>query len=102
MDRIDVPLTKATWHPGGRAYYEGTEGARDCTGEELCDYAADFHRRHLSTSHAVSETYVEYNLLRAEGRRHILLTGHGRYLDKWYVGQSTIVISWSRSATNAR
>jgi hypothetical protein len=96
MDRIDVPLTKATWHPGGRAYYEGAGGARDCTGEEFCDWAADFHRRHLSTAHAiqnclivvngdraVSETYVEANLLRAEGQRHMLFTVHGRYLDKW-------------------
>jgi hypothetical protein len=32
---------------------------------------------------AASETYVEVNLLRAEGERHILRTAHGRYLDKW-------------------
>jgi hypothetical protein len=96
MDRIDVPLTKATWHPGGRAYYEGAGPASERTAEEFCDWAAGFHRGFLSTSHeihnclivvkgdrAASETYVEYNLLRAEGQRHILITGHGRYLDKW-------------------
>ena len=32
---------------------------------------------------AASETYVEFNFLRAEGQNHILRTGHGRYLDKW-------------------
>jgi hypothetical protein len=96
MDRIDVPLTRATWHPGGRAYYEGAEGAFKGSGEEFCDHAAGYHRGLLSTSHAIqnclivvkgdraaSETYVEFNLLRAEGQRHILRTGHGRYLDKW-------------------
>jgi SnoaL-like domain len=93
MDRIDVPLSRATWHPGGRAYYEGIF---DGTGEEFCDWEPSFHRGFLSTSHeirnclvvvqadrAASETYVEFNLLRAEGERHILVTGHGRYLDKW-------------------
>lgn len=80
-------------HPGGRAYYEGIF---DGTGEEFCDWVPSFHRGFLSTSHeiqnclvvvqgdrAASETYVEFNLLRAEGERHILVIGHGRYLDKW-------------------
>jgi hypothetical protein len=58
MDRIDVPLTKATWHPGGRAYYEGAGGARDCTGDVFCDWAADFHRRHLSTAHAIENCLI--------------------------------------------
>jgi hypothetical protein len=93
MDRIDIPLSRATWHPGGRAYYEGIF---DGTCEEFCDFVPGFHRGFLSTSHAIqnclivvegdraaSETYVEYNLLRAKGERHILATGLGRYLDKW-------------------
>jgi hypothetical protein len=31
---------------------------------------------------AASETYVEFNLLRADGERYILVSGHRRYLDK--------------------
>jgi hypothetical protein len=82
MDRIDDPLSRATWHPGGRAYYEGIF---DGTGEEFCDWVPGFHRGFLSTSHeiqnclivvkgdrAASETYVEYNLLRGEGERHFV------------------------------
>jgi hypothetical protein len=47
MDRIDVPLSRATWHPGGRAYYENIF---DGTGEEFCGWVAGFHRGFLSTS----------------------------------------------------
>ena len=41
MDRIDDPLSRATWLPGGRTYYEGIF---DGTGEEFCDWVAGFHR----------------------------------------------------------
>jgi hypothetical protein len=93
MDRIDDDLARSLWHPGGEANYEQVfEG----TGDEFCDWVAEFHRGLEKTSHeilhstitvtgstAASETYVEVNLLRKEGGRHILTTSHGRYLDQW-------------------
>ena len=93
MDRIDDALSRATWHPGGRAFYEGIF---DGSGDEFCAWVADYHRGLVSTSHeianctivvdgerATSETYVEVNLLREENGKHILTVGHGRYLDAW-------------------
>ncbi|WIW89509.1 nuclear transport factor 2 family protein [Sphingobium sp. V4] len=93
MDRIDDDLARALWHPGGEALYEGIfEG----TGEGFCEWVAEFHRGLVVTSHeifnvsirvagqvATSETYVEVNLMRREGDKHILTTSHGRYLDRW-------------------
>ena len=93
MDRIDDDLANALWHPGGEANYEGVFVG---TGAEFCEWVAEFHRGLVVTSHevfnisirvngdkAVSETYVEVNLLRREGDKHILTTSHGRYLDRW-------------------
>lgn len=93
MDRIDDDLARSLWHPGGEANYETVfEG----TGEEFCEWVAEFHRGMVRTSHeiqnctivvdgrtAASETYVEVNLMREEDGRHILTTSHGRYLDQW-------------------
>jgi len=93
MDRMDDALSRATWHPGGRAFYEGIF---DGTGDEFCAWVIEFHRGLLSTSHEVSnvnividgdrassEAYVEVNLLGLENGKHVLRTGHGRYLDSW-------------------
>ena len=93
MDRMDDELSRATWHPGGKAFYEGIF---DGTGDEFCTWVIEFHRGLVMTSHeianctiqvdgdrAASETYVEVNLLREENGKHVMSTGHGRYLDAW-------------------
>lgn len=93
MDRIDDDLARSLWHPDGEANYEMVfEG----TGEQFCDWVADFHRGLVRTSHeilnktivvkgdrAASETYVEVNLMREEDGKYFLTTSHGRYLDQW-------------------
>jgi hypothetical protein len=93
MDRIDAPLGYTVWHEDGIADYGKvfTGG-----GHEFIDWVCDFHRTLLSHHHQVgnaliavdgdragSESYVTVDLLRAEGKRRILRTGRGRYIDDW-------------------
>jgi hypothetical protein len=94
VDRMDLALTRACWHPDGTADYRGMfEGEVDA----LLGWMWKLHRGMQMHSHqmtnvlieiagerAVSETYVTVALrTRGEGaaRRDILT--RGRYVDRW-------------------
>lgn len=94
MDRIDPELGYSVWHGEGTAdygplFYQGS-------GRGFIDWVCDFHRNLTATSHQIanvvidvagdrakSEAYVTVALLIPEGDRHVVMTGRGRYLDKW-------------------
>jgi hypothetical protein len=94
MDRIDDPLSRASWHEGGGAFYEGMG---DVPGHAFCDSVLDFHPTLAAHTHelsniairvrgdrAVSESYVQVTFLYPEkDGRHVVRTTHGRYLDRW-------------------
>jgi hypothetical protein len=93
MDRIDAKLGYSIWHDDGIADYGPVFKG---TGREFIDWVCGFHRTLVSHSHqianvlidvqgerAASETYVAVGLLSAKDGGHSLVTGRGRYLDRW-------------------
>jgi hypothetical protein len=93
IDLMDDDMVCATWHPGGRAIYDGFfEG----TGEGLCAAARASHSGFLAHAHqitncvievkgdlAASETYVEANVLFETDGKQVMQSVFGRYLDQW-------------------
>lgn len=92
VDRLDVPVGHAVFHPDAHAVFPAWEG----TGRGWIDYICEEHRNFLHHSHQVtnviievdgetagSESYVTATLRRADEGKVIQVEFWARYVDAW-------------------